>query len=424
MAILIALIGLSAAGIGAVIWLIRSENNSDNTLSLSNARGAINLMEDISSPKVSSKPASSKEKSSLLDRLIPKKTKLAETDAIVQTPKSSSAFLSVIFKKFKLKKTSSEPQPQEASPLSILNNIIERKPGEDMNSSVQLDKPPTGTASIQTVAEEDVISDEDAKRIDKEIQLTTDLNEWKEKYARIDTLFTEKSSALEKAKESLENELNHRKEFNKIKDLLEKELKESKERTRNAQQELNAARSEGEAHKKRVLLLEEKIARLEKTLLEEKDKLEELRTTLTTPALSVANTPPPIIAEETKADETNQQVPTAESDQKSPHPIDIPPQSPAPIVEEPLPLDYDTPSEDSVQDGSHGFLKLQPDIISRLDLEGNQSPLEDSVETPQLSDPSKKIIDIIEPEKHPPEASNPNHQGPGKIDINTDNKKE
>ena len=61
----------------------------------------------------------------------------------------------------------------------------------------------------------------------------------------------------------LKNELNNRKEFNKIKDILEKDLREAKDRARNVQLELNAAKTEAEESKKRIDQLEDKVTKME-----------------------------------------------------------------------------------------------------------------------------------------------------------------
>ncbi len=111
------------------------------------------------------------------------------------------------------------------------------------------------------------LSADEEKKIDREIDLTSQLEEWKGKYQRLDRLFNEKSAALEKSEESLQNELNNRKEFNKVKDILEKELKDHKDKASNIQVELTVARAETEGYKKRISQLEEKITKLEKTVV-------------------------------------------------------------------------------------------------------------------------------------------------------------
>jgi hypothetical protein len=443
--ILIALIGLSVVGIGTVLWLLRNENIPENALSLSNAKRIIKPLEDIPRPKVKAAPtpSSPRKKSSLLAHLIPQKKESIKTNNISPTPRLSTGSVSddlseakfknkfiqrirnVIANRSSLEKKQSS-ESQEKSPLLILSDIIEEKrKEEDIDNPARVDGPPIGTASIKTVSmEKTPISDENVNHINKEIQLTTDLKGLKEKYIRLDTLCIEKNSELERVNKALENELNHRKEFNKVKDLLEKELKESKERTRGAQQELNAARSEGGAHKKRVLLLEEKVTHLEKTLLEEKDTIEKLRAQST--ALTTANadaTPSAVTSEETK-DPHHLITPSNQQENVDENAILNQAENPVPVIEDAptpasLPLDYDAP----VEDGSNGFLKLQPDVMSRLDHEKNQSSLKDSVETSQPTTPPKEIIDIIDPKEISPQDPSPHQQGVDKSDINTDKKK-
>lgn len=111
-----------------------------------------------------------------------------------------------------------------------------------------------------------VLSADEEKKIEQEIDFTAQINEWQGKYERLDKLFNEKSAALEKSEESLRNELSNRKEFNKLKDMLEKELREAKDKARGVQVELNAARTEAEGNRKRIAQLEDKVTTMEKVI--------------------------------------------------------------------------------------------------------------------------------------------------------------
>ena len=120
------------------------------------------------------------------------------------------------------------------------------------------------------------LSKDEEKHIEEEIDLTLQFHELKEKYERLDSLFKEKSSELEKAQRSLETELRTRKEFNKVKDILEKELKDVKDRTHNLQIELISAKTEAEGYQKRINQLETKVTQLEKEILQKEEAMEEL----------------------------------------------------------------------------------------------------------------------------------------------------
>lgn len=140
-----------------------------------------------------------------------------------------------------------------------------------------------------------VLSADEEKKIEQEIDLTARIDEWQGKYERLDKLFNEKSAALEKSGESLRNELSNRKEFNKLKDMLEKELREAKDKARNVQVELNAARSEAEGGRKRIAQLEDKVTKMEKALLGKNDEIaalmKKLETLASAPSVAAAFEP-------------------------------------------------------------------------------------------------------------------------------------
>lgn len=98
-------------------------------------------------------------------------------------------------------------------------------------------------------------------------ELQNEHKELQDKLSKLEELFVEKSSTLEKSEKSLTNELKNQKEFNKIKDFLEKELKEAKEKAKGLQGEIAAAQTESSTHLKRITILEEKVKKLEVELL-------------------------------------------------------------------------------------------------------------------------------------------------------------
>ncbi len=215
-----------------------------------------------------------------------------ETDEIVAPPPLSKAALSplsVLLEKFPfiLKFLKKEPK-QNKEPRAVLTGLPEEEEEENKltikgHPISSMQEPSAGTASIITGSpggkerEISTLSMEEEKRIEAEIGLTSQLNELKEKYELLDRLFKEKSSALEKSEESLQNELKNRKEFNKVKDILEKELKDTKDKARNVQAEMNASQAEAESDQKRINQLEEKVTKLEKTMIAKEDEISDLR---------------------------------------------------------------------------------------------------------------------------------------------------
>lgn len=98
-------------------------------------------------------------------------------------------------------------------------------------------------------------------------ELLTEHKELQEKFTKMEALFAEKSSTLEKSEKTLSNELKNQKEFNKIKDLLEKEIKESKEKAKMLQADVTNAQTEAQTYLKRIGQLEEKVKKLEIEIL-------------------------------------------------------------------------------------------------------------------------------------------------------------
>ena len=93
------------------------------------------------------------------------------------------------------------------------------------------------------------------------------------KYQKLDALFQEKSADLEKCRKELAVELRAHKEFNKVKDILEKEIKDAKDRNRDFQHEVATAQAESQASIKRISQLEERLKRLEKDIREKEEAI-------------------------------------------------------------------------------------------------------------------------------------------------------
>ena len=430
MTALIILACLSLGGIGAAFWLLKSDQEPDEG-SLSDA---LSLAEETepSTPEETPEPASGKKQRSSLVITLLKKLKKKNTDnpqppvdtqtdeptGIASKIKALLEALSGILKKLPIedilkklnigKKDDPEPEPEpkledgsEETPLSQLKEHFQQQP-ED----IPADEPQTGTASIKTVpadkpVEEKPLPEPQGEEKEAPSSSSSELNKLQGKYEKLDALFKEKGAELQKAQESLENEVRDRKEFNTVKDLLEKELKDSKDRTRDIKVEGENTKSEIERHQKRAALLEEKMALLERELVEKDDKINDLVKRLQTeeppesqeaaPALEEAPVPeaifaspataatPPVMEEPKKEEDVApapEETPPPDEKPSEPEAPEVPAEKEAPSVEIPSqasssfeaepPEPYEEPSEDEEPEGvaEGGFLKLQPDIVS------------------------------------------------------------
>ena len=149
-----------------------------------------------------------------------------------------------------------------------------------------------GTASIlerlgpdnQEYTISDLIAKQSAKPQPNESQVlleenlakTAQLEELQTKYEKLDKIFKEKNDEFEKVLKELENETKNRKEFNKVKDLLEKEIKDLRDKNHKLQLELSAANAEAENHKKKATQLDDKISARDKEIREKEKQIDEL----------------------------------------------------------------------------------------------------------------------------------------------------
>lgn len=232
------LIGISFVGILVVLWLLKNEDKP--------------LLRNFGVPPAAIKPP--------------------------VTPKAKKpSILAGLFIKFKKEKKETKVEV----PLPCVTDFVEK------SFVVYQDKP-----EADSVAPQVTLSAAEEKKIEQEIDLAAQIEEWKVKYERLDKLFNEKSAALTKSEEFLQNELSNRKEFNKLKDMLEKELREAKDKARNVQVELNVAKTEAEGSKKRIAQMEEKIIKMEKAILEKDDEAADLAKRLQ----AAASIPPVTVA--------------------------------------------------------------------------------------------------------------------------------
>ncbi len=304
--------------------------------------------------------------------------------APAEKPKS---LFSNLINKFPLG-TSASPEDlkiPKPTPLPNLKDVLElekikNKKGEGAGGAISAPPAPTmGTAalSVKLIPPPPALSKEEEKSLQTHIDISLQLTELKTKYEKINMLLTEKNIELDKTKIALENELKNRKEFNKVKDLLEKEIKDTKDRARDVQNELGNTQSESDSFKKRIHQLEEKVTNLEQEIVQKEEMLEQVAQ-----KKAALNQNPPVPVPMPQAATMGRAQSPAPSQPAAPvnpvPPSELPAQSiPAePASENPeatKPLT--NPSTEAEK-----FLKLNPDIVS-------ETPNPPGAEPPQPTTP-------------------------------------
>lgn len=115
----------------------------------------------------------------------------------------------------------------------------------------------------------------DASSRQREHLATVQLDEWKQKYERLDKLFQEKSNQFAQAESQLANELQNRDDFFKMKTILEDEIQEVKDRARDLQHTLKNAQMETEQQKVQAQQLRDKVRILEEEIQQKDADLKE-----------------------------------------------------------------------------------------------------------------------------------------------------
>ena len=339
MNIFLILVGVSVVGILVVFWLLKNEDKP----SLRNLGAPM--------PAMISSAASPAKRQSLFAGLFVKSRKEAMPGGplLVANPPvtprvKKPSLLAGLVAKFKKEKK----EAPVTVPLPSVTDFVEK------SFVVYQDKPEADRAAPQVV-----LSAAEEKKIEQEIDLAAQIEEWKGKHERLDKLFNEKSAALAKFEESLKAELNNRKEFNKIKDILEKDLREARDKTRSVQMELNTAKTEAEGNKKKAAQLEEKITKMEKALLGKDDEIAALNKRL--PA--AASAPPVAAAPEPGAPPEPPVAPAIPEAPAAPVAV-VPAEPPAASHPEKPELEQRKGAGEPEQPKEEGFLKLQPDILA------------------------------------------------------------
>ncbi len=145
--------------------------------------------------------------------------------------------------------------PKPASDKIILTELFKKPVSPAENKATQLtttaktNPPPTETTESELSLKYD--------------ELLTEKTQLKAEHTKLEALFIEKSMLLEKSEKTLSNELKNQKDFNKVKDILEKEIRDYKDKVTALQSEVITTQTETQTQSKRVIQLEEKIKKFE-----------------------------------------------------------------------------------------------------------------------------------------------------------------
>ncbi|MCB9757432.1 MAG: hypothetical protein H6753_03295 [Candidatus Omnitrophica bacterium] len=175
----------------------------------------------------------------------------------------------------KKKESPPPPKTKETAPQLSPKDLLERlglenpKPESDKIILPELFKKPVSPAENQanqlaTTAKTNPLPTITESELSlKYDELLSEKTQLKAEYTKLEALFIEKSMLLEKSEKTLNNELKNQKEFNKVKDILEKEIRDYKDKVTALQGEITIAQTETQTQSKRVIQLEEKIKKFE-----------------------------------------------------------------------------------------------------------------------------------------------------------------
>ncbi len=390
-------------GIGFVLWNMKNETQSQ-TMSVQQIEPdqlqSLNFKESFSSDAADFSPPTTSQKQSTKP---PKK------------PRTS--FILSLVSKIKIPSLKNKKNPHfdavPEEPISLKDKLS----SNPFNTPNVKPNEPFGTTPLKTEPifspkpQVKALSPEEVKKIESEIDLSTQFTELKGKYERLEKILNEKNAEFDKVQEALNHEQKNRKEFNKIKDLLEKELKDTKDQTREANAQMNLSKTEAEGHKKRIAQLEDKATKLEKEILKKEEEIDTLVKRLQTFASApTASTPPkkePIKEASAPAEpvtptiETPAEIPSTEILNETPPAALNVTQTlnpePAPIVE-PIPLKI-TPINESPAAPS-----LAAELIPEPSKPIEVKDLNLQTKTPS-SEEIKNIVDLLSVPQETPELS-------------------
>lgn len=170
-----------------------------------------------------------------------------------------------------------QKSPSIITPAEVLKrlNIVENAAAPKTSASTASSSPMASGIAIPEIPKEEANKSNQAEselliKYEDSIAQYRDLQT---KYEKLSSLLEERTSLAEKSEKSLNHELKNRKEFNKIKDILERELKEYRDKTKELQASLTTAQIESQSQLKRIIQLEENITKLEKNILAKDEEI-------------------------------------------------------------------------------------------------------------------------------------------------------
>ena len=308
MTIFYILIAVVATGLGFVVWLLIKEKNSSDGTAVEEifpeqlAITPIALSQRSSQPSQDDKIGNPKGTPSLLTRLrlFTRKGNVRTSEEQHTSSRELQTGLQQLFHKVKSRQKDYKIENQiekiekfnswegrhtipQADQETHHKTILE-KPATEKKTTPAITSPltrETDSLRITPASQKELslssgLSSPNEKELEKQIESSLALDELKEKYDRTEKILKERNEELKKIQEALTNESRNRKDFNKIKDLLDKEISDTKDSLRKVSVELSAAKAENEIYKNRINQLEQKITKLEKIIIEKDEKIDEL----------------------------------------------------------------------------------------------------------------------------------------------------
>ncbi|MCK4882009.1 MAG: hypothetical protein KAS92_03190, partial [Candidatus Omnitrophica bacterium] len=121
------------------------------------------------------------------------------------------------------------------------------------------------------------LTPEESKALEEEIHVSLQLGELQEKYTDLQKRFDENQAKLERHEKTLTAEIKKRKEFNQVKNQLEKEVRDTKDKFHEIELKRDDAVREMESWKRRADQLEEKVNKRQKEVLEKENEVDKAR---------------------------------------------------------------------------------------------------------------------------------------------------
>ncbi|MGE0267412.1 MAG: hypothetical protein AB7S78_03000 [Candidatus Omnitrophota bacterium] len=207
----------------------------------------------------------------------------AANDPEQPEPKKSNSFMDKLSMKLTFGKKRVNPQDDIPQATKFANLTKKSKPPSNdetlsakENINNRNEPAGTGTASLTTTHYDDA-GEQNSSSAKREQESSAHLEEWKNKYEKLEALFHENSRKLAQAEDQLTNELKNREDFFKLKAILESEIKEVKDRAKELQFSLKNARMETEQQKIQAEQLKDKAADLEEAILEKNLEMDRMK---------------------------------------------------------------------------------------------------------------------------------------------------